>query len=233
MRVSSSFVVAALLALSSSACNTACDKLFRSKQAAPPVAMREGTPLVLDTQPGDVWEWQAEVTGHAREGTTITRCALLHRDARLPMSTYAGKFTLHVSLEAGKNEVSVECEGVGPVVHRSPPLALVVRLKDAPTARVLSDVSEDGTITLDAAASEQTSRQPVPLTRFSWFDKSGREIGSARTLRVHPAEPPRPIRLVVSDAHGHTGEVVVMVGPRGIEPSATVAREDRVGSIVR
>jgi cyclomaltodextrinase / maltogenic alpha-amylase / neopullulanase len=155
-----------------------------------------------------LWPAEADVWGLslAVEGTPAD--ARLSVDGRA-LATAAGQagFTGEVPLGTGANTVVGTDPGTGVSISRS----FRARIEDRPTARVSLSVSE-GTVRLDASASEADPYSGAPIAAVSWREREGGALGSGTVLNLAGpwSDGEQYVTATVTDTAGRSDDSTVV-----------------------
>jgi cyclomaltodextrinase len=178
-------------------------------------ATRADPSVSFDTSGGDAWSAQLDLAGHA------SRCDEVMIEAPLGATRArrsGDRFHVRVVLRSGDNRIQAICSKRDRIVARSQPQLWRLRLPDEPKARIRVRAI-DGSVLLDAGASEAAPAQPAPLVRFEWRARAGNpaplRLADGRSLqtqepiageRLELASPERDgeyyVTLDISDADG-------------------------------
>ena len=136
-----------------------CSWLFTAVSLAAPS-------LVFDTEPGDTWSLEPQLTGSIIGGT-CERIIVQSPHAQVQALQLAGRFFATVPMIAGDNPIIARCMHGARVLAETKPQIWRARLPDAPKARVRIVPGTDK-VSLDAGASEAARGIAAPLVRHEW-----------------------------------------------------------------
>lgn len=190
-------------------------------------------PLAFTTHGGDAWTFEKPIELTVSEGA-CDEVALASPAATLVERPVSGRVRARLPLVAGSNVVRAECRKGG--VRASEPITQhwLVRLRDAPRARVTVHAGVAG-LTLDAGASEPAASRPAPINRYLWhFGPAGDAParlpgdGSSRVTVPTPAKDgDYRVRLVIADEAGRTDGTTVALRVSGGKVHAVDDMRDR------
>lgn len=178
----------------------------------PPTDTTASSPVALQADGGDVWAWDARISGTAAP-SACRSVTVESAPSGATVRAETGSFTVVVPLAEGDNRVVATCALWSGGTARSQPVELDVRLVDRPRAILRATTGPDGVV-LDASATARSESSGAPIASIRWSERAD------NPARVVP-EGASGERLVVS-APAAPGEYYV-----GVEVTDARGRSDR------
>ncbi|HET9445406.1 MAG TPA: alpha-amylase family glycosyl hydrolase [Steroidobacteraceae bacterium] len=166
-------------------------------------AARADPSVSFDTAGGDAWSVRLDIAGQASpdcDKVTIESplgATLAHRSG--------DRFHARLVLRNGENRIEAVCSKRDRILARSQPQLWRLRLPDEPKAWIRVRAL-DGSVLLDAGASETATAQPAPLVKFEWRARAGNpaplKLADGRSLQTQESIAGERLELALPERDG-------------------------------